>query len=167
MKTHFKKMVNPDYLGSWDLMDAEGNFIKKTVTIKAVVVKKVHDGNGGETDCMVIELNECKPIIANSTNRKAIAKSVKSVFVEDWVGQKLVLYVEKVSAFGAIHDAIRVVKTPYKLPKLIADSEDYNKCLKAILNGFTIEQVKTKFTLDANMEKLLTDKIQENGTKEA
>ena len=39
MKTHFKKMVNPDYLGSWDLMDAEGNFIKKTVTIKAVVVR--------------------------------------------------------------------------------------------------------------------------------
>jgi hypothetical protein len=162
MKTHFKKMINSDYLGSWDLMDIDGNFIKKTVTIKAVVMKKVHDGAGGESDCMVIELHDCKPIIANSTNRKSISKSLKSVFVEDWIGQKIVLYVEKVNAFGAVHDALRVVKTPYKLPKLIVDSEDYQNCLKAILNGFTIEQVKTKFTLDANIEKLLTEKIKEN-----
>ena len=39
-KTHFKKLRNPNYIGGWDLIDAD-----KTVTITKVTKEMVHDGS--------------------------------------------------------------------------------------------------------------------------
>ena len=43
-KTHYKVLRNPNYIGGWDLIDAD-----KTVTITKVTKEMVHDGKGGES----------------------------------------------------------------------------------------------------------------------
>ena len=58
MKTHFKKLKNPDYLGSWDLADQNGNFKNKIVTISKVEKKMVHDGRGNQEECVTVSFNE-------------------------------------------------------------------------------------------------------------
>lgn len=152
-KTHFKKLKNPDYLGSWDLADENGNFRNKAVTITKVTKKMVHDGRGGQEECVTVDFNECKPMIMNSTNLKTIYKVLNSPYIEDWFGRKIELTVEKVKAFGEIHDALRVVKTSLDLnPK----HPKWAGAKKALAEGkVTIEAIKKQYTLSPENEKLL------------
>jgi hypothetical protein len=107
-KTHYKKLRNPNYLGSWDLYDTGGNRIEKTFQITGVKKEVLHDGNGGTSDGMVVMLKDSKPFVCNSTNAKRIAKLVGSSFIEDWVKFPITLKIEEVKAFGQVMDAIRV-----------------------------------------------------------
>ena len=108
MKTHFKKLRNPNYIGSWDLMDENGIVKNKVVTISDTKKEMVFDGKGSSEECVVIHFKECKPMVANATNLKMISKVLNSVYIEDWVGKAIELTTKKVKAFGEIHDAIRV-----------------------------------------------------------
>lgn len=153
MKTHFKKLRNPDYLGSWDLADANGNFKNRIFTIKEVKKEMVHDGKGGKEDCVTVHFIEAKPMIMNSTNLKTIHKSLGTPYIEDWAGKKIEVTVEKVKAFGEVHDALRVIKTSLELdprhPK-------WNGAKEAIKAGtVTIDQIKKQFTISPENEKLL------------
>lgn len=152
-KTHFKKLRNPDYLGSWDLADENGNFKNRILTIKEVKKEMVHDGKGGKDDCVTVYFNECKPMIMNSTNLKTINKSLGTPYIEDWIGKKIEVTVEKVKAFGEIHDALRVVKTSLELtPK----HPKWNGAKKAIADKtVTIEQIKKQYTISPENELLL------------
>lgn len=153
MKTHFKKLKNPDYLGSWDLADQNGNFKNKIVTIKSVEKKMVHDGRGGQEECVTVKFHECKPMVMNSTNLKTIHKSLDTPYIEDWEGKKIEISVQKVKAFGEIHDALRVVKTNLEMtPK----HPKWNGAKKAIAEKtVTIEQIKKNYTISPENEKLL------------
>lgn len=144
MKTHFKKLRNTNYLGSWDLMDDNGVTTNKVVTIKGTKKESVHDGKGGTEDCVIVEFNECKSIVANATNLKAIQKITSSPFIEDWVGHKIELTTKKVRAFGDVHDAIRVVPVSNAAPKL-EPKQQMNNCktlveLQNVWLGLTKEQ---------------------------
>jgi hypothetical protein len=155
MKTHFKKLKNPNYSGSWDLTDKEGNFIEKIVTIEKIVVEKVHDGRGGSEDCTVAYLKELKPMVLNATNLKAIAKITGSNFIEDWVGSKVNLYVQKVKAFGEVHDALRIKKA-IKKPKPFIEDDRFKKALESIKSkDYTKEQLKSSFSLTIKQEEEL------------
>lgn len=153
MKTHFKKLKNPDYLGSWDLADENGNFKNKVVTITDTKKQMVHDGKGGQEECITVHYKECKPMIMNSTNLKTIYKTLGTPYVEDWVGKKIELEVQKVRAFGEVHDALRVVKTNLELdPK----HPKWNGAKSAIKAGtVTIEAIKKQYTISLENEKLL------------
>lgn len=152
-KTHFKKLRNPDYLGSWDLADENGNFKKKIVTISDVKKKMVHDGKGGKEECITVHYKECKPMIMNSTNLKTIHKSLGTPYIEDWIGKKIEIEVQKVMAFGEVHDALRVVKSSLELePK----HPKWNSAKDAIKAGtVTIEAIKKQYTISPENEKLL------------
>lgn len=105
-KTHWKKLTNPNYLGSYAFQPGE----EKTVTIKEVKREIVQNQNGKE-DCTVAYFEEdLKPLILNKTNADAIAKAWGTPYIEDWSGKKIVLKVKKVSAFGEMVDAVRVSK---------------------------------------------------------
>lgn len=152
-KTHFKKLRNPDYLGSWDLADDAGNFRNKIVTISKIDKKMVHDGKGGQEECVTVSFQECKPMIMNSTNLKTIWKSLDTPFIEDWESKKIELTVQKVKAFGEVHDALRVVKTSLELtPK----HPKWAGAKTAIKDGkVTIEQIKKQYTISPENEQLL------------
>lgn len=118
MKTHWKKLSNPDYLGAYAL-DPGKDLI---VTIQSVGEESVMGTDGKKEDCIVAHFAEpgVKPMILNTTNCKAISKIYKTPYIEDWRGCSIQLYVAQVKAFGDVVDALRVrpykpdVKTPEK-----------------------------------------------------
>jgi hypothetical protein len=159
MKTHFKKLKNPNYIGSWDLMDEEGRVKDLTTTITGVKKEMVHDGNGGQEECPVVQLHGVKPLVANSTNLKAISKALGTSFIEEWIGQRITLTVKKIRAFGETHDAIRVLPPAPKKPDLLPNTEQWTAAKAAFDSGsYTIEQIKTKYSLTPENEKLLCSK---------
>lgn len=108
MKTHWKKLTNPDYLGAYSLA-GENGYTEKVVTIESVRQETVTGSDGKKEVCMVAHLVGEKPMILNATNCKAIAKVSGSSFVEDWAGVAVTLYVQQgVKAFGDVVDALRV-----------------------------------------------------------
>lgn len=108
-KTHWKKLTNPDYLGSYAFQPGE----EKTVTIKEVKRELVFNpSNSGKEECTVVYfVEDVKPLILNATNAKAITKAWGTPFIEDWGGLKITLKVKKISAFGEMVDAVRVSTT--------------------------------------------------------
>lgn len=155
MKTHFKKLRNPDYLGSWDLTDDNGNFKNRILTIKDVKKQMVYDGRGGQEECVTVLFEESKPMVMNATNLKTIHKSLNTPYIEEWIGKKIELTVQKVKAFGEMHDALRVVKTSLELNPTHPKWKGAKKAIEA--GTVTIEQIKKQYTLTPANEKLLTD----------
>ena len=157
MKTHFKKLQNPNYLGSWDLADANGNYQDRVVTLTSVKKEMVHDGKGGQEECVTVQLKGLKPIIANSTNLKAIVKATGSPFIEDWAGKQITLTVKKIKAFGDTVDAIRVNPASVKLPELTPTHPKWAGAKASLADkSTTIETIRTHFTLTPENEALLT-----------
>lgn len=153
MKTHFKKLKNTDYLGSWDLIDANGQTKNVTLTIKEIKKQMVHDGKGGQSDCIVLFFNECKPMIMNATNLKVTAKVMGSNYIEDWIGKKIEIGTEKVKAFGEIHDGLRIAKISLDLTPTHPKWKGAKEAIQA--KTVTIEQIKKQYTITPENENLL------------
>ena len=105
-KTHWRKLTNPDYLGSYAFQPGE----EKTLTMKEVKRELVYNPSGsGKEECTVVYFEEdVKPLILNATNAKMISKVWGTPYIEDWPGHKIILKVKKISAFGEMVDAVRV-----------------------------------------------------------
>ena len=158
MKTHFKKMQDPNYLGSWDLMDDNGNVKDVTLTIKCVEKRKVFDGKGGSEDLPVLVFTDVKikPMVMNATNLKAVAKVTGSNFIEDWSGFKVKITVKKVKAFGDVHDALRISEEIVTLPELNPQHARWEGAKTALKAGnVTVEQIRKTYKLTEANEKLL------------
>lgn len=109
--THWKKLTNPDYLGAYSLENGED----LTLTISYVRVEKVTGPDGKREDLPVAHFSETKvgnseikPMILNTTNMKRIAQLYNTPYIENWAGKKITIYIEQVSAFGSIVDALRI-----------------------------------------------------------
>jgi hypothetical protein len=105
IKTHWKKLVNPDYLGAYSLQPKE----EKVLTIARVTRDKVK-GTGGKTqECTILHFNEKeKPMILNRLNAKIITKIYGTPYIEEWVTKKIQIYVDMVDAFGEQVEALRI-----------------------------------------------------------
>jgi len=149
--THWKKLQNPLYLGSYDFQPGE----ERIVTVKDVKREMVKGQEGTEEHTIVHFTEGYKPMIMNATNSKMLTDLSGSPYVEKWIGTSFKLVVIKIKAFGEFIDALRiksekVVKT---LPDLILDSANFIKVKDAITNGkATIEQVETKYKLSKEVK---------------
>jgi hypothetical protein len=117
-KTHFKKLINPDYLGAYSLDNGQGGYTDVTATIASVKVENVTGADGKKEDCMVMRFKEnrigtvdMKPMILNITNAKTLEKLFKTPYVEDWANRRITIGTERIKAFGDIVDALRIRKT--------------------------------------------------------
>lgn len=144
-KTHYKKLRNPNYIGSYELMTGEAP-IELNVKIASAVKEQVQNGDKKE-EAMVLYLENQKPMIVNSTNAKAISAALGSPYIEDWVGKLITLYVAKIRAFGENVDALRVRKEAPKftLPDLPLNSKTHTSTLEAIKSGKTTLKDATTF----------------------
>ena len=163
MKTHWKKLNNPNYLGAYSLaIDSDGDEIKYNsivATIDKVREETVKNERGSE-QCRVAHLKGLKPMILNTVNSKAIEKATGSPFIEDWSGKRITIYVAKIKAFGEHVDALRIKsEAPIQLKKLINNSDDWNNVLTGLKQGFTIEQVRKKFIVSPEQEKELCNSL--------
>ena len=92
MKTHWKKTMNPNYLGAYALEPNED----LVVEITEVKTESVMNADGRNEECLVAYLKDQKPLIVNKTNAKAIAKVAGSNYIEDWKGKQIALYISNV-----------------------------------------------------------------------
>jgi len=144
--THWKKLQNPLYLGSYDFQPGE----ERIVTVKDVKREMVKGQEGTEEHTIVHFTEGYKPMIMNATNSKMLTNLSGSPYVEKWIGTSFKLVVIKIKAFGEFIDALRIKseKVLKTLPDLILDSPNFIKVKDAITNGkATIEQVETKYKL--------------------
>lgn len=102
--THWKKLTNPNYLGSHDLQPGQ----EAKITIESVAKEQVKGADGKEEFCIVAKIKGTKPLILNKTNCKIIARIHDTPYIEEWAGKQIIIYSAKVKAFGEIVDAIRV-----------------------------------------------------------
>ena len=86
-KTHWKKLTNPTYLGSWDFEENE----ERTLTVKAVRKETVKDQSGKDDEVVIMEFTTGRPMILNKTNLKAVEKSTGTPIVEEWVTKNVTL----------------------------------------------------------------------------
>lgn len=112
MKTNWKKLMNPDYLGAYSLDDGNGKYSDIIATVQYVKVENVTGPDGKKEDCPVAHFSErdLKPMILNATNMKTLEKLFHSKYIEDWAGHKIQIGVEQVKAFGDVVDALRIRK---------------------------------------------------------
>jgi hypothetical protein len=122
----------PGYLGSWDLLELPNKEV--TLTIDKIVDEEVV-ADGRKEICTVIHWKEKDylPMIINITNKKAIAKLYNTKDTEKLKGKAVIIGIEKVKAFGDIHDALRIRKRIP--PKKTAVLPKCEQCGKDI-NGF-------------------------------
>ena len=101
----FRKFMNKNYLGSWDIPDGD-NLI---ATIDHVEREQVENAKGKELKLTIHFTDRgLKPMILNSTNSQRISKVAGTTRVEKWDGITIAIYTEKVQAFGSISDALRI-----------------------------------------------------------
>lgn len=96
------EMVDSKFLKKEDVADG------KLVTIKGVEKRDV--GTEAEPEQKwVLLLNECKPLVLNSTNLALLEKALGSDDTDDWIGQAVVLFNdENVSFGGKLTGGVRV-----------------------------------------------------------
>jgi hypothetical protein len=113
--THWKKLTNPNYLGSYAFQPGE----EKVLTISLVQLEEVTNPEGGKENLIVAHFQQPeKPLILNKTNCKAIEKLSGTPDIEQWPGTGIILCVQRVKAFGELVEAVRI--RPVK-PYLCAD----------------------------------------------
>lgn len=158
-KTHWRKLRNPLYIGSYELMTG-GEPRDMVVEIVSASKELVQNGDKKE-DCMVLKLKNQKPLIVNATNAKAIASATGSVYVEDWSGKRITLYVVKIKAFGEWHDALRVRKEAPKeptKPDLNPNHEKWQGAVDALKSKkTTIDAIQKTYNINDENLKLLED----------
>ena len=103
--THWKKLTNPNYIGSYAFQPGE----EKPVMIKSVGQEEVTNPEGGKESCIVAHfVQDEKPLILNKTNCKTIEKLAGTPDIEKWPGVGIILYVQRVKAFGGLVEAVRI-----------------------------------------------------------
>lgn len=158
-KTHWKKLINPDYIGAYTLMESDvpQDLI---IRIKSASKRMVKGADGKEEELMVAELHGQKPWIINATNAKMLTKILNSPFIEDWCGKAVTLYVAKIRAFGETVDALRVrPQLPViTLPDLNPQHQKWHGAVDALKAGnTTLEAIKKAYSITTENETLLCE----------
>ena len=145
-KTHWKRLMNPDYIGAYWLTPGED----ATVTIDYVRREQITGTGGKKEDCSVAHLKGgIKPFILNATNSKSIAKMYGN-YIEDWAGKQITLFADVARMGGDMVDCLRIrPRVAVRAPQAITDDR-LTKALESITGGqFTLDQLHEKFALTA------------------
>ena len=153
MKTHWKKTMNPNYLGAYALEPNQDLIVE----ITEVKTESVMNADGRNEECLVAHLKDQKPLIVNKTNAKAIAKVCGSNYIEDWKGKQIALYISNVKAFGELVEAIRVrTVAPKAKSKRKLNEDDFKKLVKAVADGsYSLDDALSNFVLNDAQRSIL------------
>ena len=159
MKTHWKKLDNPNYLGAYSLMDGETKEL--TLTIEKVAQEEVKTERGGEL-CRVAHFKgNHKPMILNNTNSKIIEKLYGTPYIEDWKDKSIVVYVAKFKAFGDWMEGLRIRETKPKTKKQLTPLTDdkLDSAIKFLKGGKTINDLKKFYSFSKELEEKLVNSL--------
>ena len=119
--THWKKLINPDYLGAYSL----DGMTELNVTIEKVVREMVTGTGGKKEECTVAYLKNQKPFIINRTNGKMITKVLKSPYVEEWVGKTITLFSTTTKVAG---DEVECLRVRPQAPEIKNEEHRFRAC---------------------------------------
>jgi hypothetical protein len=165
MKTHWKKLTNPDYLGAYDFQPGE----VRLLTINGLERKMVMGPNNREEECTICYWQEhCKPMILNNTNSKAIEKVAGTPYLEDWHGTRVYVVVERIKAFGEMVDALRIKSEKPKDKRPTLTESGLQSAIEAIQAGkTTLADVLEKRQMTEEIMARLIEAIEPEPTSEA
>lgn len=155
--THWKQLVNPNYLGVYSLPNGKDIIL----TIDKVVRELVTSEGGKKEECTVIHFKEKqKPMILNRTNSKMITKLYGTPYIEEWSGHKIKIGASTTKLKGENVECLRIrdEQQGITLPiLLVTDKENFDKCKGALSKGYSLEQLRTRWTISQEVEiELLT-----------
>ncbi len=102
--THWKKLTNPNYIGSEILQPGQ----ELKLTIEKISKEQVKTAEGTQECIVAYFIGGKKGMILNKTNCKIITKVLDTPYIDNWVGKSIVIYAAKVKAFGDMVEALRV-----------------------------------------------------------
>lgn len=146
---------NPNYLGSWDVEETPKKEL--ILTIEKIVDEEVIT-NGQKENCTVAYFTDkaYNPMIFNITNKKRLCKLYKTKETDKLKGKAVVIGIEKVKAFGDVHDALRIKpRIPETVKAVSVKCEECGALISAYGN-MTPEQVAA-YTLKQYGKKLCID----------
>ena len=153
-KTHWKKFVNPNYLGAYSLNPGQ----ELILTIKTVVREIVTGDKGKKEECTVIHrVEKEKPMILNRLNAKTISNIHLSPYIEDWAGKKVQIFATLVDAFGEKVEALRIrpFEPQVQKPTLTESMPAFKKAKEHIKGGGSIDNVEKQYLITEEIKALL------------
>ena len=132
---------------------------KCIVTIKEAYYSKGVDVSGNKTDGYFLEfMEDVKPMVVNSGNRKTIAllcktekniSSIDSRNISNWVGMRIELIFDpNVKMMGQMVGGIKVKPQSVVIEKKPLSEANFLKALESIKNGtYSVESLKNDFKL--------------------
>lgn len=157
-KTHWKKLINPNYIGAYSLEEGED----LTVKIDFVQVEEII-GTGGKKDTgSVMHLVNQKPMILNSTNSKTIAK-LYGPYIEDWQGKLITLFASTTKMAGETVECLRIrPKVAERKAQPITDAR-LDAAIKSIIEGtYKTDKLRANFALTEAQEAKLQAALAEH-----
>lgn len=160
-QTDWRKYRKSTHLASADLDAMETDKIPLIFQIKEVKYETGVDVSGTKQDGIFCYfMQDVKPMKLNSTNNKILAGFAKKNgfvgkechVIENWKGMIIELFVDRnVKMMGAIVDGIRIKPLQPVLNKTKPNFTESN-FVDAKKANATIEQIKSKYTLTAEIE---------------
>ena len=153
-RTHFKALMNSEYLGAYSLEDGKDIVL----TIDYIKVETVTGTDGKKEDLPVCHWKENqKGMILNSTNMKMIAKVLGSNYIEDWSGRQIQIGIEKVKAFGDLVEALRVRRYAPKQKQAATTSSELicEICGKPIVAAYGMSAIQVAENTKAKYSKTI------------
>lgn len=157
-KTHWKRLINPDYIGAYSLNEGED----LTVKIDFVQVEEITGSGGKKEHCTVAHLVGEKPMILNVTNSKTIAK-LYGPYIEDWQGKRITLFASTTRLAGETVECLRIrPKVAERKAQPITDAR-LETAIKSIIEGtFTTDKLRQAFVLTEAQEAKLQAALAEH-----
>lgn len=150
-KTHWKRLINPDYIGAYSLEEGQD----LTVTIESVRRDVVTGTGGKKEECTIAYLKGQKPFILNNTNSKSIAK-LYGPYIEDWAGKPITLYASTTKLAGDTVECLRIRPVVAKRQKQGISDERLTAALGKIKAGeYTREKLLDQFALTKDQQEWL------------
>lgn len=157
-KTHWKKLINVDYIGAYSLDDGKD----MNITIESVGREMVKGTGGKKEECTVAKLVGQKPFILNRTNSKMLQKLTGSPFIEDWQGVTVTIYATTTAVAGETVECLRIRPTLPQVEKI--DYEQKLKDCKTLdeLKAVYISLPKNEATKLLTLKDTLKDELSKN-----
>jgi hypothetical protein len=154
-RTHWKSLINPDYIGAYSLPDGED----MNVTIDYVQVEEIVGAGGKKDHCTVAHLVNQKPMILNVTNSKSIAK-LYGPFIESWSGKEITLFATTTKLAGEAVECLRIRPKVIVRKEKPIDDERLTKAIAAILEGtYTTAKLHNTFALTPEQNDKLSEAL--------
>ena len=164
---HWREMFKDSdkYLGAVDLWnDQKKTYNQVVVTIDRFFTDEMVGSMGKERKVFVKLKEFQKPMVANVTNMKRLAKLFDTVDSDVYVGKSVALGVEKVSSPDGKVDALRFSSRPVQVQsteKQMLPDDALPKAIASIKKGSTtIENILSKYSVTVEQKKQLEDAVQ-------